>query len=490
MIATLRHIRATLDRGSVMLLAGLLALRLLMLLAGPGILSGDGFLYVGAAQHMAATGLAPAPTYQPRGFSVVLAPLVVLTGTTGTVFSQDALVTGGALPTVVHVVQVMLDLGVVLLLASTFLAFAPRRRWAVRAGLAVIALQPITASFSNLVQPEGVATIAFFAGTVLLARTAGEGLALGRLAGAAFLLGLAGLMRFDLLPLGLCLLLLWLAVLAWRAPRGRLALGLPIAALLFAAAPAAMMGYHYVSRGDARYFVYGGNDNPAARIPGYCAWIRAWIITPGEVAASAIYSPQAAGWRGFDIAGYPARAFSSERQRATIARALSGWANGGYTPAVDRDFADAARDLGSARPLQRWIVAPGARTAELWINPQGGNAINFTFDLQPPRTWIVAGATFALKIALMLLALFGTVAVARSIRRAPRRVTAALDRPAGIVWLSAAAVAGRFAEMWLLNASPAGAAIIEARYVVTLWPSLIVVALYGWRVIADRRTTA
>lgn len=487
MIATsLRAVRATLDRGSLALLAILLVLRLLVLLGGPGILTGDGFLYVGAAQHMAATGAAPTPTYQPRGFSVALAPIVVLTGMTDAAVAPDAPVVGGALPTVVHVLQVLLDLGVVLLLGTTFLAFAPRRRWAMRAGLAVVALQPITASFSNLIQPEGIATIAFFSATVLLARTARERLALGRVAGAAFLLGLAGLMRFDLLPLGACLLVLWLIVSALRPSRGWLALGVPLAALLFAAAPVAMMGYHYASRGDPRYFVYEGGDNPAATMPGYCAWIRGWAITPAEISATAIYTKPAAGWQGFDPISFPARAFSSPEQRTMIERAVAGWKISGYSPAVDHEFADAARMLAAAKPLQRWLIAPGARTAELWINPSGGNAINFTFDLQPPKTWAVGGVTFAFKISLIVLALFGAGSVTRSVWRAPQRIVAALTWPASIVWLSAAAVLGRAAEMWLLNASPAGAALIEARYVVTLWPSLIVVALYGWCAVADR----
>src|SRR5690349_508997 len=89
-------------------IAALLLLRVLVLLIGPGILSGDGFLYLGAAQHVAQTGMAPPASVQSRSFSVLLAPLLHLLGQDAVwkPIPSDAAVTGNPVADAVHWLQV------------------------------------------------------------------------------------------------------------------------------------------------------------------------------------------------------------------------------------------------------------------------------------------------------------------------------------------------------------------------------------------------
>jgi len=450
-----------LDRVTLILLLTALAVRLAVLLAGPGILNGDGLLYVSAAQHMVETGMAPPANFQPRTFSAFLAPLVAMTDSSKIQFRPGA----HPLVDMIHIIQVFLDLGVILLMLKAFLSFRPTGVWTMRGGLLAIILQPITASTSNLVLPEAIATISFFAGTMLLARSRQPRADVRRFAGAGLLLGIAGLLRFDLLLLGACLIVLWLGLLAFQAPRKIMSRGLGAAVLL---------------QGDARYFVIRSPDNPVVLMPGYAAWVRGWAMKPSEAFGVIFYATTMKGWAGFDASHYPDRAFANPAERKRTASALAMWQAEGYTPTVDAELARTADTLAHAKPFQRWLLAPGARTAQLWFNASGGAAINFTFNLQPPLTWIVAGIVFCLKLMLIIFAVIGGRAIARQLRADRMPYARALDWPFSMAFLSAAAILGRIAEMFALNAGSSAAVIMEARYVVTLWPNLIVLALYGW----------
>lgn len=465
-------------RSWLVLFLGLLALRAVILLIGPGILNGDGFLYVGAAQHFLQHGQMPPATAQSRSFSVLLAPVIASLGHDAIWNAVPSRRLGQPIAEAMHVVQVLFDLGLVALLMQFYRMVGPRERWAFVIGLAVIALQPITASWSNFVVPDSLATFGLFVGLYLLATAAIDG-ALWRLAWGGLLLGIAAFLRIDLLPLALMLIVPWCLLVLLRRGRAMVAGG-AVALVLFAAPILGMMALQYASQGDARYVVASAKDNPNAAKPGYFTWTRAWLLTPNEFHDFA-FPEDDAGWRGFAVENYPARAFVNDAARADVAIILREWQTGGYTPAVDARFAAVAGRLRTARPLQALVTVPAARTAQLWGNADGGVALTAIFGLSPPPliSRLVAITVLLLKVVLSLFALIGSWVLMRRVLASRFALGTIVDWPQGLGILSLAALLGRGAEMFALNLIYASA-VMESRYVIETWPCLIVLAAFGY----------
>jgi len=468
------------------LILALLALRAVILLLGPGILNGDGFLYVGAAQHLLQHGQMPPATAQSRSFSVVLAPVIALLGHDAIWNPVPFRRLGQPIAEAMHVVQVVFDLALVALLMHFYRQVGPRNRWAYLIGLVVIALQPITASWTNFVVPDSLATFGLFVGLYLLAMAAVGG-TVWRLALGGLLTGVAAFLRIDLVPLIALLLVPWCLLLVLR--RGRKALaGTALALALFAAPMLGMMALQYASQGDARYVNSGAKDNPNNAKPGYFAWTRAWLITPREFHDFA-FAEAMPGWRGFAIENYPARAFVDAADRADVAAALRAWQADGYTPAVDARLSAASTRLRTARPLQAFVTAPTVRTLQLWVNPDGGAAFSSMFGLTPPTIVSrgVAATVSLLKVLIGIFALIGAWVVVRPVIASRFAFDAILEWPRGFGILSLAAFLGRVAEMWALNLIY-GSAVMESRYVIEIWPCLMVLAAFGYRATMARFT--
>jgi hypothetical protein len=466
------------------LMLALLALRAVILLLGPGILNGDGFLYVGAAQHLLQHGQMPPATAQSRSFSVLLAPVIAALGHDAIWNPVPYRRLGQPIADAMHIVQVLFDLGLVALLMHFYRQVGPRNHWAYLAGLVAIVLQPITASWTNFVVPDSLATFGLFVGLYVLAMAAVGGVT-WRLALGGILTGVAAFLRIDLVPLIALLLLPWCLLLVFR--RGRKALaGTALALALFVAPILGMMALQYASQGDARYVNSGAKDNPNNAKPGYFAWTRAWLITPREFHDFA-FAEAMPGWRGFAIENYPARAFINAADRADVAAALRAWQTDGYTPAVDARLSAASARLRAARPLQAWITAPTARTVQLWGNPDGGAAITAIFGLSPPPivSRLVAATVLLLKVTIGLFALIGAWVLVRPVVASRLALDSMLAWPRGFGLLSLAAFLGRLAEMWALNLIY-GSAVMESRYVIEIWPCLIVLAAFGYRAMAAR----
>lgn len=461
------------------LMVALLALRAAILLLGPGVLNGDGFLYVSAAQHLLQHGQMPPATAQSRSFSVVLAPVIAFLGHDAIWNPVPFRRLGQPIADAMHVVQIAFDVALVALLMHFYRQVGPRNRWAYLIGMGVIALQPITASWTNFVVPDSLATFGLFIGLYLLAAAAIDG-AVWRLALGGLLAGVAAFLRIDLLPLLVLLLVPWCLLLVRRGGRKVIA-GTALALALFAAPILGMMALQYASQGEPRYVNSGAKDNPNNARPGYFTWTRAWLLTPGEFHDFA-FAEGNTGWHGFAVENYPARAFADTAGRADIAAALQAWQTGGYTPAVDARFAAAAEQLRAARPLQAFVTAPAARTVQLWGSADGGAALTTIFGLSPPPlvSRLVAATVVLLKIVLILFTLIGSWALARQVVASRFALSAVLDWPQALGILSLAALLGRAAEMLVLNLIYASA-VMESRYVIETWPCLIVLAALGYR---------
>lgn len=468
----------------VLLIAFLLLVRLVLFGIGPGIVNGDGFLYVQAAQHIAQTGALPPPSFQSRTYSVAIAPILMLLGHDAVWMPLPAGVRQYYHPigVAVHWFQLLLDLGVVLILLHVFSAMRPRNVWAFRAGLVVIAIQPITAAWTNFIVPDTAATLAFVGGLWLVARSAREAIDWRRLAIGSMLCGISGVIRVDMAVLSVAVLAVWLLVVF--LPRGIAfaARGIALSAILFLAPVGAMGAYQLMSTGDVRYIDASKGDNPGVRRTGYFAWTRAWVTTPGDFKTFILGAERGPDWPGYDAAAYPARAFGSAQERAALAPALAAWKGGGYSPAVDAALAGANQQLRAARPTQLY-TAGALRTAQLWLSPDGPAALTWGIGAQHAAAKLGAATTLALKALLGLLALVGGWLTIGAVRRSGR--AAFVDYPTAFAVLAVLTLLFRAIEMFVINLTVGGAGM-EARYVIETWPGLIALAGLAWRALVDR----
>jgi hypothetical protein len=465
----------------VLLIGFLLLVRMIVFGMGPGIINGDGFLYVHAAQHIAQTGALPPAGFQSRSYSLVMAPILMLLG-------HDAVwvpLPDGVrqyyhpIGVGVHWFQLLLDLAVVLALLRYCFDLRGRSKWLFRIAYVAVVLQPITASWTNFMVPDTLAMTSFFVGLFYLARGPFD-FSRANLAIGALLLGVSGFVRIDVAALALAVLGLWILIVLWRGPRDRRLVATIAGVLaLFAAPSVAMAGYQYASTGTPNYIQTAASDNPGVAMRGYFSWTRGWLMTPGEFQTFILSAPGSKDWVGFKADRYPARALPAGADRAALQAALDHWAANGYDPATDRAFLQLASAQQASRPLTAYAAAPLARTAALWLNTDGGSAVTWGLHLRPPFSWIAVAAVTLLKLAIALFAAIGSVAVCRRIWRAPDSAAAAIDYPASLAVLSILAIAMRFCEMLALNVL-IGGAVMESRYVVEVWPCLIVLALYGY----------
>jgi hypothetical protein len=126
---------------------------------------------------------------------------------------------------------------------------------------------------------------------------------------------------------------------------------------------------------------------------------------------------------------------------------------------------------------------------QLWVNPDGGAAFTSIFGLSPPPlvSLMVVASVMLLKLVFGLFALVGAWVLVRRVMASRFALDTIVDWPHGLGLLSLAAFLGRAAEMWVLNLSY-GSAVMESRYVIEIWPCLIVLAAFGYRATAARFT--
>lgn len=463
----------------------LVALRVLFFASMPGILGGDGILYASAAQSILQSGLAPEAVFQSRTYSVLIAPILTLTG--GQALQQidmSQLTYGHPIAQAVLYWHALLDLVVVGLILSIYRNMRPDRPMVFRAGYGLIALQPFTAVWVNQVLPDQMATAAFFIGLYLLGRISGPTRAsFLTLAAASIALGVSGLLRIDMALLGLALLGAWMLVILRPLGSGWFAMAI-CAGLAFATPFAMMSSYQYASRGSFAYIDTAAPDNPDVQQGGYNAWTRAWLLYPHEF-LEFVTGAGVKGWRGYDASAFPDRAFAGAAQRAEVEKALQEWQANGYSPKIDAVFRDAANALRRDRPAQAYLIAPMQRTVLTWVNPDGAAPIHHAFGLQPPWTKVATAIVALVKLLVGALALLGIAALIIGTWRAGLRYVRGY--PTRVAALALAALVLRAIEMFAVNLlvkSPA----LESRYGLATWPGILVLSLYGlkhWPVVLD-----
>lgn len=480
MVGKMLSLKFALSNRDAWLVATLLVLRTVFLLLGDGLINGDGTLYVKGAQEILQTGHLPPARFQSLGFAVVLTPIIALTGDEAIRFDYDptVLYAGDRIANIVHAVHVAMDLAIVLILiheARKLLA-GRTKPVVVTSALAFLSLQPFTAAMTTYVYPDHMCMFFFFVGGYLICRAlSGLRETWGLLVGSA-MLGIAGLVRFDVLPICGALLLVVYLVLVRQRGAGTYLGAIAMSAALFLSAPAAMSIFQYLSTGEIGYVRTQTAQNADNVRGGYFAWLRTWLmLVQGEAAVFSTLDDKPT-WAGLDVNAYPHRIFKSEQQRSEIAKLLDSWRRTGYTKEIDMEFMTIAEANRREHPITTFGLVPTARMLHYWINLEGARAIHVTLGLEPPWSWAATALVFPFRLLFVILAVIGLFVV--WIERRQRM----------FLWGDDLDLARACSLMVILRTGELGvlgvfivSGLMETRYVIPALPAMLILAVVGLR---------
>jgi len=461
--------------------------RVMFFMTGPPTVRADAILYLQAGQSILHSGELPQPTFQAKTLSILVAPIMAVFGSADSygVIGPDAGGNAARAAGLFQLLQLCADAAMLIALFVVFRRFAQSSLLAVGGMIVLLLLQPITAGWTNWILPDTLTMATFVIGLCLLCAATRQGcrrpLLLVGLGG--LLLGVAGVLRIDMLALAAVLLVIAFVLMRiGHLPQvGRLAL---ITCIGFVLPAAAIMAAETSAHGDPRYIIMNSPDNPGLSLAHYHQWTRSWIFTQSEFGTFVLGEGHDARWPGYDVAAFPARAFASEADRKIADAALQRWKTVGYDAAVDAAFAQVSDDLSRARPLQKWVVAPALRVLALWPNHDGGAAIKAVLRTRD-RVPVVAILMLVDKALILLLAGIGGVLGIRAlVRSLSMRRRLDLTGLRLLLVLCGLAAIGRTMELWVLNLFVGGSSM-ETRYLLPVWPCVMVIALYGYVRILD-----
>jgi hypothetical protein len=456
--------------------------RVAFFMIGPPTVRADAILYLQAGQSILRSGELPQPTFQAKTLSILVAPIMTVFGSADSygIIAPDAGGNAARAAGLFQLLQLCADAVMLLALFVVFRRFAQSSLLTAAGIVALLLLQPITAGWINWILPDTLTMATFVIGLCLLAAATQQGrrrrLLWAGLGG--LLLGVSGVLRIDMFALAAILLAIAFALMRiGHVPQiGRLAL---VTCLGFVLPAAAIMAAETGAHGDPRYIVMNSPDNPSLSMPHYHQWTRSWIFTQSEFETFVLGEGHDARWPGYDVAAFPLRAFASPADRKIADAALRHWKAVGYDATVDAAFAQVSDDLARARPLQKWVVAPALRVLVLWPNHDGGAAIKAVLRTRD-RVPVVALLVLAGKALILLLAGIGGVLGIRAMLRSlaiHRRFDLTGFRL--LLLLCGLAAIGRTMELWVLNLFVGGSSM-ETRYLLPVWPCVMVIALYGY----------
>lgn len=456
--------------------------RITFFMSGQPIVRADAIFYLQSAESMLRTGQLPQPTFQAKTLSILVAPIMALLGSANSygIIVPDAGGNTARAAGLFQLLQLCADAAMLVAIFVVFRRFARSSRLVGAGIIFLLLLQPITAGWTNWILPDTLTMATFVIGLCLLAAATREGsrrpAILAAVAGLS--MGVAAVLRVDILALAVILLAIAFVLMRiGRLPRaGRLAC---VTCLGFVLPIAAIMAAETSAHGDPRYIIMNSPDNPGLALQQYHRWTRSWIFTQSEFQTFVLGEAYDAQWPGYDVAAFPARAFASDTDRKIADTALKRWKRVGYDASVDAAFARISDDLARARPLQKWIVAPALRALALWPNHDGGAAIKAVLGTRD-RVPVVAIFVLAVKILILAAAAIGSVFGVRAILAslsARRRLNLTGIRL--LLLLCGLAAIGRTVEFWALNLFVGGSSM-ETRYLLPVWPCVMVIALYGY----------
>src|SRR5262249_42146592 len=287
--------------------------RLGFLLLSPTEVVGDGVGYVSAARTIVGSGKLPALVSQPRGYSLLITPLLMARGI--------------EIDRAVLIMNALMDISVVALLLWAVKRILPEpknRRPRLLCWL-LIAIQPFTAEMVPSVVTETPTMFFMFVGVWLLFIPSYFA---ARIVGYACL-GVASLFRIDVLVLNIVASITYLVLFRRKAFDTR---ATPLGLVLLCAFPISVLAYQYYSTREI------GFVKLEFRQSGYYAWMQTWFAIERSEFDHFAFDIGKVNWPGFDVANYPSRAFDSATERNRVAGLLATLRTAGYIGPVDQGF--------------------------------------------------------------------------------------------------------------------------------------------------------
>jgi hypothetical protein len=429
------------------IMASLLLGRLGLLLLSPTGLAGDAAEYVRAARIVIDSGKLPALYVQPRGYSLLIVPLVA---------------SGQEIDRAVLLMNALMDTSIVALLLWTANRLLPERQ---DRGLRLVcwllvAIQPFTAEMVSSVYSETPTMFFVFVGAWLLFIPSSF---VTRFVGFAFL-GAASLLRIDVLILNIVASITYLVLFRRKAFDTRAVL---LGLVLFCAFPISMLAYQYHSTQEI------GLVKPQFWQPGYYTWMRSWFAIEKIEHDRFAFAPGTTNWAGFDVANYPSRAFDSEAERHRVGNLLATWLTAGYTGSVDQGFQQLGLEKFKQHPMRSFVLLPLLRMIHYWINIDGAQTYLRVLPLRRPVSTLVVAFTILLRFVLIFFAAVGVYAVwSRALAHNTDQIL--LARFASLFMLM------RTAELGVLG-TVVWAGLMEVRYVLVAFPFVILLSFWGVR---------
>jgi hypothetical protein len=438
------------------IILALLLCRIVLLLASPTKVSGDGQGYIDAARHIASTWQLPPLRVQPHGLPIILTPLVALFG-----------------PSVERPLlwlHVAMDSAILCaMIALTYRIFSNTRHFVLRfiTCLAIL-LQPFTATMATSVYSEQSCQFLIFFGILFLhISTQQSANFLFSVLGPIFL-GFAGLLRADVLILNLFIvfsfnLIYYKHTNNFFVNARRLLTSLSF----FAIFPLTFLIFQYSSTGELG-FVKAKFHNP-----GYMSWMRTWFAYAHYEHDKFAFGPGTPGWSGFDVNAYPSRAFDSETERSEVNKLIKTWLVEGYTEPVDLQFKRLAEKKAREHPLRNYCLLPILRMCHFWLNIDGAQTFLRTVPIKRPLSTCIVLFAVTLRI-IFVLSFFSGLFVAYFRFYQLEQI----GELTSLIRLAAIAVIFRTVELGLLGPF-VWAGLMEVRYVTIVFPQCILVASLG-----------
>jgi hypothetical protein len=426
-------------------------------------LSGDAYSYLDKAREFAGTGKLPKLSPQPSGYPLVISHLLQGDNDLSAI-------------SIARTQQVM-DLSLVFALIIISWQLLRGKSEAVRPLVAaVLLLQPFTATMSSQIYTEQMVSFFSFFGVLALAMglaCRGRLLKLLLIASGSSLMGLAAIMRSDILLLNATILLLATMLGIWKLQLRNPSV---IATLLlpFLLAPTFTLLIQYTSTREL------GFANSQFHHAGYYSWLRTWPADRKEYADHAFLdsSVPAIPFSGSRVDAYSDKAFATQEERRTVTKLLNDWRREGYGKSVDQGFQQLAEEKQKQHPFHYFLLNPIYRMSHFWVNIDGAQFYLMSHPLKKPWSLMIVGATTLMRAVLIGLFLYG-LSLCPGLLMSLKPPTNPFSQSLfiGILHcLSAAYVVLRTLELGLLGLISWGG-LMEVRYVMVAIPFALVVCI-------------